>query len=99
MLAQLAAYIVLSIPLYHAFRTFKFINISAFKRSTIVLKNITSLKHLFWIIHMCPLIINKYIKRPNYLFNIPFIEFEENYDIVNLWKKWKTSHINSLCAL
>jgi hypothetical protein len=42
---------------------------------------------------MCSLIINKCIKRPNYLFNIPFIEFAANYDIVNLRKKWKTSHI------
>jgi hypothetical protein len=39
------------------------------------------------------LIINKYIKRPNYLFNIPFIEFAPNYDILNLRKKWKTFQI------
>ncbi len=42
---------------------------------------------------MCLLIINKYLKRPNYLFNIAFIEFVTNSDIVNLRKKWKAPHI------
>jgi hypothetical protein len=42
---------------------------------------------------MCPSIIDKYIKRPNYLFNMVFIEFVVNYDIVNLRKKRKKSRI------
>jgi hypothetical protein len=32
---------------------------------------------------MCPSIIDKYIKRPNYLSNISLIEYVTNYDIVN----------------
>jgi hypothetical protein len=36
---------------------------------------------------MCLSIIVKYIKRPNYLFNISFIEFFANYDIINRRKK------------
>ncbi len=42
---------------------------------------------------MCQPIIDKYIKNPNYLFNISFIEFVANYDIVNIRKKRKKSHI------
>jgi hypothetical protein len=42
---------------------------------------------------MCLSIIDKYIKRPNYLSNISLIEFVTNYDIVNLRKKRKKSHI------
>ncbi len=37
-------------------------------------------------------IINKYIKRPNYLSNISLIKFVTNYDIVNLRGKRKNSH-------
>jgi hypothetical protein len=42
---------------------------------------------------MCPLIIDKYIKRPNYLSNIFLIEFVANYNIVNFREKRKKSHI------
>ncbi len=42
---------------------------------------------------MCLLIIDKYIKSPNYLSNISVIEFVANYDIVNLRKKKKKSQI------
>jgi len=42
---------------------------------------------------MCSLIIDKYIKRPNYLSNISLIEFVANYDIVNLRKKKEKTHI------
>jgi hypothetical protein len=42
---------------------------------------------------MCLSIIDKYIKRPDYLFNISLIEFVANYDIVNLWEKTKKSYI------
>ncbi len=95
MSAQLVAYIVLSIPLYHASKTFKFINTSPLQKHAFVLKNVASLKTLPLDSTniMCPSIIDKYIKRPNYLFNMVFIEFFVNYDIVNLRKKRKKSHI------
>ncbi len=55
-------------------------------------KNIASLKILpldFTHI-MCPSIVDKYIKRPNYLSNISFIKYATNYDIVNFrFKKGK----------
>jgi hypothetical protein len=44
MSAQLVAYIVLSIPLYHASITFKFINTSPLHEHAFVLKNVASLK-------------------------------------------------------
>ncbi len=46
MLAKLATYIVLSIPLYHAFRTFKFINTFPLQERAFVLKDVKSLKKL-----------------------------------------------------
>jgi hypothetical protein len=48
---------------------------------------------------MSLLIIDKYIKRPNYLSNISLIESITNYDIVNLREKKKKISYNSLCAL
>ncbi len=42
---------------------------------------------------ICLLIIDKYIKRPNYLSNIFLIELVANYDIINLRGKNKKSHI------
>jgi hypothetical protein len=89
MSAQLVAYIVLFIPLYHASKTFKFINTSPLQEHAFVLKNVASLKTLPLDSTniMCPSIIDKYIKRPNYLFNIVLIEFVANSDIVNLRKK------------
>ncbi len=87
-LAQLVAYIVLSIKLYHAFRTFKFINTSPLQECAFVLKNVTSLKTLplDFIDIMCSSIIDKYIKKPNYLSNISLIEFVAKFDIANLRK-------------
>jgi hypothetical protein len=89
MSAQLVVYIVLPIPLYHACKTFKFINTSPLQECAFVFKNVTSLKTLP--LHctniMCMSIIDKYIKRPNYLSNIFLIEFVANYNIVNLRKK------------
>ncbi len=69
MLAQVASYIVLFIPLYHAFRTFEFINTSSLQERAFVLKNVASLKTLpLDSIHiMCSSIIDKYSKRPIYL--------------------------------
>jgi hypothetical protein len=95
MLTQLATYIVLSIPLYHASRTFKFINTSPLQEHAFVFKNVASLKTLPLAStnNMCPSIIDKYIKRPNYLSNISFIEFVANYDIVNIRGKKTNFHI------
>ncbi len=78
MLPQLAAYIVLFIPLYHGSKTFKFINTSPLQECAFVLKNVASLKTfpLDFTYIMCSLIIDKYIKRPNYLSNISLIEFD-----------------------
>ncbi len=42
MLAQLTTYIVLSIPLYHASKTFKFSNTSPLQERAFVLKIVTS---------------------------------------------------------
>jgi hypothetical protein len=94
-LAQLITYIVLSIPLYHASKTFKFINTSPLQECAFVLKNVTSLKTLplDFVDIMCPSIVDKYIKRPNYLSNISLIEFVANYDIPNLREKRKKSHV------
>jgi hypothetical protein len=80
MLAQLVACIVLSIPLYHASRTLKFINTSPLQECAFVLKNVASLKTfpLDSTYIMCPSIIDKYIKIPNYLSNISLIEFVAN---------------------
>ncbi len=86
---ELVTYIVLFIPLYHAFKTFKFINKSPLQEHEFVLKNVASLTKfpLDFTNIMCLSIIVKYIKRPNYLFNISFIEFFANYDIINRRKK------------
>jgi len=46
MLARLATYIVLSIPRYHASRTFKFIDTSLLEEHAFVLKDVNSLKAL-----------------------------------------------------
>jgi hypothetical protein len=91
MSAHLVAYIVLSIQLYHEYITFKFINTSPLQEHAFVLKNIASLKTLPLDSTniMPPSIIDKYIKRPNYLSNISLIEFVANYDIVNLKGKRK----------
>jgi len=48
---------------------------------------------------LCPSIIDNYIKRPNYLSNISFIEFVANYDIVNLREKKENISYNFLHAL
>jgi hypothetical protein len=75
--------------LYHTSKIFKFINTSPLQECALVFKNVASLKtfHLNSTNIMCPLIIDKYIKRLNYLSNIFFIEFVANYDIVNPRKK------------
>jgi hypothetical protein len=70
-------------------------NTSPLQEHAFVLKNVSSSKTLPLDSTniMCPSIIDKYIKRPNYSSNISLIEFVANYDIVNLRKKRKKSHI------
>jgi hypothetical protein len=41
---------------------------------------------------MCMSIIDKYIKRPNYLSSHFIIEFVANYNTINLRKRRKISH-------
>jgi hypothetical protein len=95
MLTQLATKIVLSILLYHATRTFQFINTSPLQEYTFALKDMKSLKTLpsNSTNIMCSSIIDKYIKRPNYLSNVSFIEFVTNHDMANVNKKRHKSHI------
>jgi hypothetical protein len=95
MLAQLAIYIVLSFPLYHATRTFKFINTSPLQECAFALKVVKSLKALpsNSTNIMCPSIIDKYIKRLNFSFNVSFIEFVIDHDMVNVNKERHKSHI------
>jgi hypothetical protein len=89
MSTQLATYIVLSIPLYHASITFKFINTSPLQECAFVLKDVKSLKALPSNPPniMCPSIIDKYIKRHNSLSNVSLIEFVVKHDMVNVNKK------------
>jgi hypothetical protein len=95
MLAQLVTYIVLSIPLYHASRTFKFINTSPLQECAFVLKDVKSLKQLpsNSTNIMCLSIIDKYIERFNYLSNVSLIEFVANHDMININKKRHKYHI------
>jgi hypothetical protein len=67
MVAQLVAYLGLSLSLYHSFRTFQFINISPFEEHAFVLKSQVALNELELNSTdiMCSLIIDKYINRPN----------------------------------
>jgi hypothetical protein len=46
MVVQLTTYLVLSLPLYHSFRTFQFINTSPFEEWTFVLKSQVKLNEL-----------------------------------------------------
>jgi hypothetical protein len=46
MVAQLATYLVFSLPLYHSFRTLQFINISPFEKWAFVLKSQVALNEL-----------------------------------------------------
>jgi len=89
MSTQLATYIVLLIPLYHASITFKFINTSPLQKCAFVLKDVKSLKTLpsNSTNIMCSSIIDKYIKRHNSLSNISFIEFVIDHEMVNVNKK------------
>jgi hypothetical protein len=67
MVAQLIAYIVPSLPLYHSSRTFQFTNSFHFEERAFVLKSQVALNELqpHSTNIMCPLIIEKYINRSN----------------------------------
>jgi hypothetical protein len=67
MVAQLVIYLVLSLPLYHSFQTFQFINISPFEERAFVLKSQVTLNELEpnSIDIMCSLIIKKHVNHPN----------------------------------
>jgi len=67
MVAQLVAYLGLSLPLYHSSQTFQFINISPFQEHVFVLKSQVPLNELEpnSTNIMCSLIVDKYIKRIN----------------------------------
>ncbi len=81
MSAQLAVYLILSLPLYHASRTFKFINTSAPQDRAFVLKP----QHVLLNLEpestdiMCKSIIDRYIERPHSLKNVCLAEFVSNY--------------------
>jgi hypothetical protein len=91
MSAQLATYIVLSIPLYRAFRILKFINTSPLQERAFTLKNVELLKTLPLDSTniMCPFIIDKYVKRNNFLFNISLNEFVVDCDTMDDTKRIK----------
>ncbi len=92
---QLATYIVLSIPLYHASITFNFINTSPLQECAFVLKDVKSLKALpsNSTNIMCPSVIDKYIKMHNSLSNVSLIELVVEHDMVNFNKKRHKYHI------
>jgi hypothetical protein len=46
MVVEFAAYLVLSLPLCHSFRTFQFINASCFEKHVFVLKSQVALNEL-----------------------------------------------------
>lgn len=92
MSAQLAVCVVHFISLYHASRSFKFINTSPSQERTFVLKNIKSLKKLSpdSLDVMCKSEINKYIERPKVIHNFNLIEYIADY---NSNKRRKISHV------
>jgi hypothetical protein len=95
MSTQLVTYIVLSIPLYRAFKIFKCINTSPLQERAFVLKNVELLKTLPLDSTniMCPSIIDKYVKRNNFLFNISLIEFVVDCDTMDDTKRKRKFHV------
>lgn len=84
MSAQLAAYLVLSLPLHHASRSFKFINTSPLEERAFVLKPQTVLNQLEddSTDIMCSSIIDKYIDRPKNLDALSLVEFVSYYNVM-----------------
>jgi hypothetical protein len=83
MIVQLAAYLVLSLSLYHSFQTFQFINISLSYEHAFVLKSKIALYELepnsTYI--MCSLIIDKYINSHSQCKLLSLVEFSSFYNI------------------
>jgi hypothetical protein len=77
MVAQLAAYLGLSLTLYHSSQTFQFINIFPFEEHVFVLKSQVPLNELEpnSIDIMCSSIIDKYINHPNQYESLSLVEF------------------------
>ena len=82
MSTQVAIYLILFLPLYHASRTFKFINTSAPQDRAFVLKP----QHMLLKLEpestdiMCKSIIDKYIEIPHSLENVCLAKYESNYN-------------------
>ena len=81
MLAQLAVYLILSLPLYHSLRTFKFTNTSPPQECAIFLKPQETLSQLNRepTDVMCKSIIDRYLERLHLLHDICWAEFASNY--------------------
>ena len=81
MLAQLAIYLILSIPLYHCSRSFSYINTSPSRERAFILKPQYQLLELDKDCTkvMCKSIIDKYIDRPSNSENICLATFVANY--------------------
>jgi len=77
MVTQFIAYLVPSLPLYHSFRTFQFINISLFEKCVFVLKSKVALNELEpnSTNIMCSLIIEKYMNRPHQYESLSLVKF------------------------
>ena len=82
MSAQLAIYLILSIPLYHCSCSFAFINTSPLQERAFVLKPQQQLQKLDKesMDVMCKSIIDKYIDRPKSLQDICLAKFVANYN-------------------
>jgi hypothetical protein len=83
MVVQLTTYLVLSLPLYHSYQTFQFINTSPFEEWTFVLKSQVKLNELEpnLINIICSLVIDKYINRPNQYESLSLTKFIDLYKI------------------
>ncbi len=83
MVAQLVAYLVFFLLLYHSFRTFQFINISLSKERAFVLKSQVALNELKpnSTDIMCSSIVNKYINCPNQYELLSLAKFSFFYNI------------------
>jgi hypothetical protein len=83
MVAQLVAYFVFSLALYHSSQTFQFINIYLFEECVFVLKSQVALNELKpkSTNSMCSLIINKYINRHNQYESLSLAKFNSFYNI------------------
>jgi hypothetical protein len=85
MFAQLATYLILSIPLYHLSPTLKFINISPYQEHDFVLNHKSLLNQLKpnSINILCASIIDKYLNRQNIYEYLSLGEFASYYHMRN----------------